>query len=172
MGFSSKNINGPIYLCINGDESEPGTFNNRVLMEEDPHQVLEGIVIAGYAVQATTAYFYLRFEYGKSYRRLQKAIDEMYEKNLLGRTSRGRVTASISIFIAALVRTFAVRKQDSSRVWKGSELGLGSSHHSPRSKVPSVVRRLSTTSRPWPVCRIFCRVASNGSLHRSPQGSK
>lgn len=88
-GFLPKNINGPIYLCINGDESEPGTFNNRVLMEEDPHQVLEGIVIAGYAVQATTAYFYLRFEYGKSYRRLQKAIDEMYEKNLLGKNIQG-----------------------------------------------------------------------------------
>lgn len=87
--FLPKNINGPIYLCINGDESEPGTFNNRVLMEDDPHQVLEGIVIAGYAVQATTAYFYLRFEYGASYRRLQKAIDEMYAKNLLGKNILG-----------------------------------------------------------------------------------
>ena len=88
-GFLPKNINGPIYLCINGDESEPGTFNNRILMEDDPHQVLEGIVIAGYAVQATTAYFYLRFEYGHSYRRLQQAIDDMYAKQLLGKNILG-----------------------------------------------------------------------------------
>ena len=44
--FLPKDLNGPVYLCINGDESEPGTFNNRVLIEEDPHQVLEGIVIS------------------------------------------------------------------------------------------------------------------------------
>lgn len=82
--FLPKGYTGPIYLCINGDESEPGTFNNRVIIEEDPHQVLEGIVIAGYATRATTAYFYLRYEYGRCYRTLQKAIDEMYAKNLLG----------------------------------------------------------------------------------------
>lgn len=87
--FLPKGYDGPIYLCINGDESEPGTFNNRVLIEEDPHQVLEGIVIAGYAVKATTAYFYLRYEYGKCYRTLQKAIDEMYANNLLGKNILG-----------------------------------------------------------------------------------
>lgn len=49
--FLPKDVNGPIYLCINGDESEPGTFNNRVLIEEDPHQVLEGIVISSFATR-------------------------------------------------------------------------------------------------------------------------
>lgn len=80
---------GPTYLCVNGDESEPGTFNNRVLMEDDPHQVLEGVVIAGYATQSTTAYFYLRYEYGKSFRTLEKAIGEMYDRNLLGKNILG-----------------------------------------------------------------------------------
>src|SRR3977135_906476 len=47
---------GPILLCANADESEPCTFNNRILMEEDPHQVLEGILLASYATRATTAY--------------------------------------------------------------------------------------------------------------------
>jgi NADH-quinone oxidoreductase subunit F len=87
--FLPKGYTGPIYLCINGDESEPGTFNNRILVEEDPHQVLEGIVIAGYATRASTAYFYLRYEYGRCYRTLQKAIDEMYAKNLLGKNILG-----------------------------------------------------------------------------------
>src|SRR5437660_10371650 len=77
--FLPKNHPGPIYLCVNGDESEPCTFNNRVLMEEDPHQVLEGILLAAYATRTWVAYVYLRYEYGKSFRVLQKAIDELYE---------------------------------------------------------------------------------------------
>src|SRR5213594_3788821 len=54
------------YMCVNADESEPGTFNNRILMEEDPHQVLESIILACYATRASTAYLYLRYEYGKA----------------------------------------------------------------------------------------------------------
>ena len=87
--FLPQNITGPIYMCINGDESEPGTFNNRILIEEDPHQVLEGIVIGCYATRATTAYFYLRYEYGHCYRTLQKAVDEMYASGLLGKNILG-----------------------------------------------------------------------------------
>src|SRR5215470_12942574 len=74
--FLPKDHPGPIYLCVNADESEPGTFNNRILMEEDPHQVLEGIVLAAYATRASTAYVYVRYEYGRAFRTLQKAIDE------------------------------------------------------------------------------------------------
>jgi NADH-quinone oxidoreductase subunit F len=82
--FLPKNHSGPIYLCVNGDESEPGTFNNRILMEEDPHQLLEGILIAGHAVRARAAYIYLRYEYGRSYRTLQRAIAECYANDLAG----------------------------------------------------------------------------------------
>src|SRR5246500_587627 len=72
--FLPKDHPGPIYMCINGDESEPCTFNNRILMEEDPHQVLEGIILSCYATRATTAYFYIRYEYGAATRAMQKAI--------------------------------------------------------------------------------------------------
>lgn len=88
--FLPKDHPGPIYLCINADESEPCTFNNRILMEEDPHQVLEGVLLACYAIRSQTAYFYIRYEYGKAYRALQKAIDEMYANNLLGRNILGK----------------------------------------------------------------------------------
>src|SRR6266481_4441723 len=81
--FLPKDHPGPIYLCVNADESEPCTFNNRILMEEDPHQVLEGILLACYATRASTAYIYLRFEYGTCARVLQRAIDEAYANNLL-----------------------------------------------------------------------------------------
>ncbi len=84
--FLPKDHPGPIYMCINADESEPGTFNNRILMEKDPHQVLEGIMIGCYATRATTAYLYLRYEYGTSYRALQSAVDELYAKGYLART--------------------------------------------------------------------------------------
>src|SRR5258708_3860137 len=88
--FLPKDHPGPIYLCVNADESEPGTFNNRILMEEDPHQILEGIILASYATRASTAYLYLRYEYGRSFRVMQKAIDEAYANNLLGRNILGK----------------------------------------------------------------------------------
>jgi NADH-quinone oxidoreductase subunit F len=88
--FLPKDHPGPIYFCVNADESEPGTFNNRILMEEDPHQVLEGIILSCYATRATTAYIYIRYEYGRGYRVMQKAIDEAYAHNLLGRNILGK----------------------------------------------------------------------------------
>ncbi len=87
--FLPKDVTGPVYLCVNGDESEPGTFNNRVIVEQDPHQILEGVAIACYATGATTAYFYLRYEYGECYRTLQTAIAEMYAGNYLGKNILG-----------------------------------------------------------------------------------
>jgi NADH-quinone oxidoreductase subunit F len=88
--FLPKDHPGPVYLCVNADESEPCTFNNRILMEEDPHQVLEGILLASYATRASTAYLYIRYEYGRAYRVLQQAVDELYANNLLGRNVLGK----------------------------------------------------------------------------------
>src|SRR5256714_15019016 len=76
--FLPKDHPGPIYLCVNADESEPCTFNNRILMEHDPHQVLEGIILASYATRTWTAYIYVRYEYGRAYRSMQKAVDQAY----------------------------------------------------------------------------------------------
>jgi NADH-quinone oxidoreductase subunit F len=87
--FLPKNHPGPIYLCVNADESEPGTFNNRILMEEDPHQLLEGIAITCHAIRSHTAYIYLRYEYGRSYRALDAAIRECYAAGLLGQNILG-----------------------------------------------------------------------------------
>jgi NADH-quinone oxidoreductase subunit F len=82
--FLPKNHPGPIYLCVNADESEPGTFNNRILMEQDPHQLLEGIAICCHAIRSQAAYIYLRYEYGRSYRVLDAAIKECYAAGILG----------------------------------------------------------------------------------------
>ncbi|MBI2807634.1 MAG: NADH-quinone oxidoreductase subunit NuoF [Planctomycetes bacterium] len=88
--FLPKEHPGPIYLCVNADESEPCTFNNRILMEHDPHQVLEGILLACYATRASVAYVYIRYEYGAAFRAMQKAIDELYANNLLGTNILGK----------------------------------------------------------------------------------
>ncbi len=83
--FLPKDHPGPIYFCLNADESEPGTFNNRILMEEDPHQVIEGLIISCFATGASTAYIYLRYEYPGCFQRLETAIAECYEAGLLGK---------------------------------------------------------------------------------------
>src|SRR5947209_18363933 len=97
--FLPKNHPGPIYLCVNADESEPCTFNNRILMEEDPHQVLEGILIACYAIKSSTAYYYVRYEYGNACRATQKAIDELYAAGLLGKNIMGKEGFNVDVYM-------------------------------------------------------------------------
>lgn len=87
--FLPKDHPGPIYFCLNADESEPGTFNNRILMEDDPHQVIEGLILSAYATRASTAYFYIRYEYPLAFRRLQDALDDCYRAGLLGQNILG-----------------------------------------------------------------------------------
>ena len=96
--FLPENLSGPVYFCVNADESEPGTFVNRVQMELDPHQVLEGIIISCYATRASTAYVYLRYEYHLSRQRMQAAIDECYAAGYLGKNILGS-DFSLDVFI-------------------------------------------------------------------------
>ena len=74
----------PKYVVCNADESEPGTFKDRVLMEEDPHQTLEGMVIAAYAIGAHQGYVYLRGEYPQAHRVLSQAVEEARRAGSLG----------------------------------------------------------------------------------------
>jgi NADH-quinone oxidoreductase subunit F len=74
----------PKYLIANGDEMEPGTFKDRLLMERDPHQLIEGMLIAAYALQAEVGYIFLRWAYKESARQLRKAIAEAYQAGFLG----------------------------------------------------------------------------------------
>ncbi|MEE8451296.1 MAG: NADH-quinone oxidoreductase subunit NuoF [Thermoguttaceae bacterium] len=87
--FLPEDHPGPVYFCVNADESEPATICNRVQMELDPHQVLEGTILSCYATRAATAYIYLRYEYPLSYRRMQAAIDECYAAGYLGKNILG-----------------------------------------------------------------------------------
>jgi NADH-quinone oxidoreductase subunit F len=74
----------PAYLVINADESEPGTFKDRQLLERDPHQMVEGIIITAIANEVHHAFVYIRGEYSKPARRVQQAVDEAYARGYLG----------------------------------------------------------------------------------------
>ncbi|HSL29707.1 MAG TPA: NADH-quinone oxidoreductase subunit NuoF [Anaerolineales bacterium] len=73
------------YVICNADESEPGTFKDRIVLEGDPHTILEAMAIAAYAVGADEGYIYIRGEYGLAYRRLQHAIEQAEEFGFLGK---------------------------------------------------------------------------------------
>ncbi|MGC6529609.1 MAG: NADH-quinone oxidoreductase subunit NuoF [Candidatus Puniceispirillaceae bacterium] len=79
----------PHYLVVNADESEPGTCKDRDIIRHEPHKLLEGCVIAGFAMRAHAAYIYIRGEFVNEARRLQAAIEEAYDAGLLGKNAAG-----------------------------------------------------------------------------------
>lgn len=83
--FIPRDTKKPVYLCCNADESEPGSFKDREIMEQDPHQMLEGIAIACYAINSHKAYIYIRGEMPKAARLIAEAINESYQKGYLGK---------------------------------------------------------------------------------------
>ncbi|MFQ5647189.1 MAG: NADH-quinone oxidoreductase subunit NuoF [bacterium] len=82
--FCAADKTDPKYLICNADEGEPGTFKDRVILEQDPHKLLEGMAIAGYSFGARYGYIYLRAEYPYAKRVLEEAIEQAYRENVLG----------------------------------------------------------------------------------------
>lgn len=87
--FTQKVRSDEKFVICNADEGEPGTFKDRLIMEGDPHSVIEGMVIAGYAVGASKGYIYIRGEYFESVASLRGAISKAYEYGLLGQSVLG-----------------------------------------------------------------------------------
>ncbi|WP_376789347.1 NADH-quinone oxidoreductase subunit NuoF [Thermoflexus sp.] len=88
----------PKYVVVNADESEPGTFKDRELMEGNPHQLIEGALLAAYAIQAERVYIYVRGEYRSVARRLEAAIAEAYAAGFIGRNVLG-TGYSVEMFV-------------------------------------------------------------------------
>jgi NADH-quinone oxidoreductase subunit F len=82
--FIPKTHTGPVYLVVNADEGEPGTFKDRYLLERDPHALLEGMLIAARAIRCTKGFVYIRGEYVQPWRRFSAAVKEAYDAGLLG----------------------------------------------------------------------------------------
>jgi NADH-quinone oxidoreductase subunit F len=87
--FMPKQTTKPKYLCVNGDESEPGTFKDRQIFEFNPHLMIEGIIIACYAMGVKTAYLYIRGEYQHWITLVQAAVDDAYAKGYIGKNILG-----------------------------------------------------------------------------------
>src|SRR5437588_2506771 len=83
-GFLAKN-DKPRYLCCNSDESEPGTFKDRMLMEKNPHQLIEGVIITSYACRVSIAFIYVRGELAFAGRQIERAIAEALSAGLIGK---------------------------------------------------------------------------------------
>ena len=145
-----KDTAHPRYLVANADEMEPGTFKDRCLMEGDPHQLIEGIILASYATDVDIAYIFIRGEYRTSAQRLSKAIAEAYDKHYLGKGILGS-DYSLEMYVHL----------SAGRYMCGEETGLLNAlegkRANPRSKPPfpggcRAVRaslRSSTTSKPY-----------------------
>ncbi len=88
-GFVPRNTGKPVYLLNNADESEPGTFKDRVLLERDPHMCIEGMIIACWALQCNWSCIYIRGEYAYPYVRVKRAVEEAYAKGYLGKNIFG-----------------------------------------------------------------------------------
>ena len=87
--FMPKESDGrPSYLVVNADESEPGTCKDRDIMRHDPHLLVEGCLIAGFAMRAHVGYIYVRGEFIREREQLQAAVDEAYEAGLIGRNNK------------------------------------------------------------------------------------
>jgi len=88
--FLPKDLDKPVYLAVNSDESEPATFKDRYILVKDPHMMIEGIIICCYAIGCHEAYIYIRGEYSSQVKILQQAIDEAYGAGYLGESVAGR----------------------------------------------------------------------------------
>ncbi|HVZ41596.1 MAG TPA: NADH-quinone oxidoreductase subunit NuoF [Candidatus Kapabacteria bacterium] len=97
--FMPKGNDKPKYLCINGDESEPGSFKDRLIFEANPHLMIEGILIAGYAMGIHTAFIYIRGEYHKWVRIVEEAVEEAYAAGLIGSRMKETFGGSYSMEI-------------------------------------------------------------------------
>jgi NADH-quinone oxidoreductase subunit F len=96
--FVPRNSPKPVYLVVNADEGEPGTFKDHVLMLEDPHRLIEGMIICGWALGVRSAYIYVRGEFLKAIETLNAALKQAYDAGLLGQNIQGS-GYSLDIFV-------------------------------------------------------------------------
>ena len=118
--FMPKNDPRPRYLVINADESEPGSCKDREIIRHDPHKLIEGALVAGFAMGARAAYIYIRGEYIREAEVLFAAVQEAYDAGLIGKkTPAGKVIDTDETFALELLEAEAVA------VVHGTAFGLG-----------------------------------------------
>ena len=144
----------PRYLVVNGDESEPGTYKDRMLMERDPHQLIEGVLIACYAVGAAQAFLYVRGEMALAQERIAQALNEAYAAGYVGKNILG-TDFSVDVVLHWGAGAYIVGEETALIESLEGNRGM------PRLKPPyfpaamgcTSSRRSSTTSRRCRICR-------------------
>ena len=140
--FMPKTTDKPKYLVCNADESEPGSFKDRILMERGPHQILEGILIAAFATGASKTFLYVRGEYAFPADQVERAVAEAYAKGYLGKNVlQDRVLLTTSSCSAARAPTSAAKRPACSNRSKARRASPARSRPSPRSTAPSACPR-------------------------------
>ena len=141
MEISRPKVRKPIYLICNADESEPGTFKDRQIIHKDPHQLIEGMMISAYAIQAKQAFIYIRAEFFEGAKILERAILEAKERDFVG----------IIFWVVAIHVTLVVHRGAGAYIC-GEETGLIESlegkRPNPRIKPPLFSRRFGSVSMP------------------------
>ncbi len=97
--FMPKEKTKPHYLCCNADESEPGTFKDREIMRWTPHALIEGCAIAQYAIQAEVTYIYIRGEFTEPLAIMERALEEVYRRGILGKDAMGKKGLRLDMYI-------------------------------------------------------------------------
>ena len=120
--FAPKEVGSrPHYLVINADESEPGTCKDRDILRFEPQKLIEGCLIAGYAVSAHICYIYIRGEYFNEGKRLQEAIDQAYKKKFWEKMHVVLVGILTFTYIMVLVHIYVVKKQPYWKALRGTK---------------------------------------------------
>ena len=144
----------PRYLVANADESEPGTFKDRYLMERNPHLLIEGIILAARAVEADQAFIYVRGEYAEIQGVLEKALEEAYAANLCGDNILGSGWG-IDVVIHGGAGAYICGEENALLESLTGNRGRPRPKppYSPPRSASTTPPRRSTTSRRWPTCR-------------------
>jgi hypothetical protein len=143
------------YVVCNSDESEPGTCHDRDILRYNPHALIEGMAIGGYAMGATVGYNYIRGEFlAEPVPRFEAALQEAYAAGLLGKNCTR---------MSGPAPTSAARRRRCSSRSRASRAGRASSRRSPRTSACTASRPRSTTPRATRPCRRSCARARSGS---------
>jgi NADH:ubiquinone oxidoreductase subunit F (NADH-binding) len=162
-GFIPQGGDRPVYLVVNADESEPGTCKDIPLMLASPHELVEGAVIASYAIRAAHAFIYIRGEVVHVIRRVQQAVAEAYAAGYLGTDILGSgydLQMTVHAGAGAYICGEETAMLDSLEVGAASR---GFAHPSRPSPVSTPRPRSSTTSSRSRACRRSCATVPTGS---------
>ncbi len=155
--FVLKDTPKPKYICCNADESEPGTFKDHVLMERNPHLLIEGCAISCYAIGAKVAYIYIRGEFYHVQQVLEAEIEKAYKAGYLGKNILGS-GFDCDVLRAPRRRRLRGRRGDGAHrvARRQARAAAASSRRSRRSRASISARPRSTTSRRSATCRSSC----------------